>query len=117
MTKTIQAKISFSAVQNYIVKENLLKRIFFHKIQHLMIEAGRHGHKKKIVWGKHPEILFWALRGYLRSGDDFIDHLSYRRTVQARQNRGRRTCFQFSRYVPSYILVGVHCKDIPQHIQ
>ena len=49
---------------------------FFHKIQHLMIEAGQHGHKKKIVWGKHPEILFWALRGYLRFGDDFIDHLS-----------------------------------------
>ena len=41
-----------------------------------MIEAGRHGHKKKIVWRKHPEILFWALRGYLRFGDDFIDHLS-----------------------------------------
>ena len=41
-----------------------------------MIEAGRHGLKKKIVWGKHPEILFWALRGYLRFGDDFIDHLS-----------------------------------------
>ena len=43
-----------------------------------MIEAGRHGHKK-IVWGKHPEILFWALRGYLRFGDDFIDHLSRER--------------------------------------
>lgn len=49
---------------------------FFHKIQHLMIEVGRHGTKKRIVWGKHPEILFWALRGYLRFGDDFVDHLS-----------------------------------------
>lgn len=49
---------------------------FFHKIQYLMTEVGRHGTKKRIVWGKHPEILFWALRGYLRFGDDFVDHLS-----------------------------------------
>ena len=41
-----------------------------------MIEAGRHGHKTKIVWRKHPEILFWALKGYVRFGDDFIDILS-----------------------------------------
>ena len=54
----------------------LSEQDFLHKIQHLMIEVGRHGTKRKIIRGEHPEILFWALRGYLRFGDDFIDHLS-----------------------------------------
>ena len=76
MTKTIQAKKSFSVGAELYGEGKLTEDNFFHKIQHLMIEGGRHGHKKKIVWGKHPEILFWALRGYLRFGDDFIDHLS-----------------------------------------
>jgi len=57
VTKTIQAKKSFSAVQLYR-EGKLTEDDFFHEIQHLMLEAGRHGHKKKIVWGKHPEIRF-----------------------------------------------------------
>ena len=77
-----------------------------------MIEAGRHGHKKKILRGKHPEILFWALRGYLRSGDDFIDHLSgegFKLDGTVSFSVFKESSFLF--------LVGVHCKDIPQHIQ
>lgn len=67
---------------------------FFHKIQYLMTEVGRHGTKKRIVWGKHPEILFWALRGYLRFGDDFVDHLS-RKGFKLDREEGEDLVFSF----------------------
>ena len=67
---------------------------FFHKIQYLMIEVGRHGTKKRIVWGKHSEIPFWALRGYLRFGDDFVDHLS-RKGFKLDREEGEDLVFRF----------------------
>ena len=46
---------------------------YFHKIQHLMIEASR---GKKVLWRNHSDVLLWTLRGYIRYGKGFLDHLN-----------------------------------------
>ena len=46
---------------------------YYHKVQHLMIQASK---GKQIHCNDHIEILLWTLRGYIRFGHGFIDHLN-----------------------------------------
>ena len=46
---------------------------YYHKVQHLMIQDSK---GKQIHWNDHIEILLWTLRGYIRFGRGFIDHLN-----------------------------------------
>ena len=46
---------------------------YFHKIQHLMIEASR---GKKVLWRSYTDVLLWILRGYIKYGKGFLDHLN-----------------------------------------
>ena len=29
-----------------------------------------------MLWGSHPDVLLWTLRGYIRYGKGFLDHLN-----------------------------------------
>ena len=46
---------------------------YYHKIQHLMIEASDN---RKINRKDHMEVLLWTLRGFITFGKAFIDHLN-----------------------------------------
>ena len=69
MLKITQEEISYLGLQRSIEKETK----DYHKVQHLMIQASK---GKQIHWNNHIEILLWTLRGYIRFGRGFIDHLN-----------------------------------------